>query len=56
MESILRLALGVAIGVLFAAGLAWLVGVVFPQARLAVFVIAAAWWAWTIWRYTRPPS
>ena len=31
----------------------WIVGLIWPRARLPVFVLIALWWCWTGWRYAK---
>jgi len=41
------------IGTAVAFGIAWLVGLVWPLAKLPVFLVISLWWLWTGWRYSQ---
>jgi membrane protein implicated in regulation of membrane protease activity len=46
---VLMFLLGIA-GAFFAS---WLVGLIWPRARLTVFVVVSVWWLWTGWKYAK---
>lgn len=41
------------LGVALALGVAWLVSLVWPLARIPVFLVIAVWWLWIGWRYAQ---
>lgn len=41
------------IGTAVAFGIGSLVGLVWPSAKIPVFVIITVWWLWTGWRYAQ---
>jgi membrane protein implicated in regulation of membrane protease activity len=45
------LTLGLGLGIAF--GVAWMVGLAWPRARVPVFLIVALWWLWVGWRYAQ---
>ena len=53
----MRLVIIYLLTLLLGAGLAffasWLVGLLWPQGRLPVFVIVGLWWIWTGWKYAK---
>ena len=51
MRLVLNYVLTLGCGIVASAGIAWLVGLVFPSARTVVFIVIAAWWMWTGFRY-----
>jgi hypothetical protein len=40
-------------GVSVAFGIAWLVGLVLPWAKIPIFFGISLWWLWTGWRYAK---
>jgi hypothetical protein len=53
MRLIISYVLMLIIGIGVAFGIALLVGLLWPSAKLPVFLIIAAWWCWTGWRYAQ---
>ena len=41
------------IGVSVAFGIALIVGLLLPWAKIPVFLIISLWWLWTGWRYSQ---
>jgi hypothetical protein len=40
-------------GVLVAFGVALLIGLAFPEARIPIFIGLSIWWMWLGWRYAK---
>jgi hypothetical protein len=41
------------VGTAVAFGIALLVGLVLPWAKIPVFLVISLWWLWTGWRYAK---
>lgn len=53
MRLLINYVLTLSMGVGIACGIAWLVGLAWPAAKIPVFLIISVWWLWTGWRYAQ---
>lgn len=47
----ITLTLTLLLGVAIAFGIALLLGIWFPRAKLPIFLLISAWWLWVGWKY-----
>ena len=41
------------LGIVLAFIASWVVGLLWPRARIYVFVVVTVWWLWTGWKYAK---
>jgi hypothetical protein len=53
MRLVITYVLTLCLGTAVAFGIAWLVGLIWPTARVPVFIVISIWWLWIGWRYAQ---